>query len=168
MNWYALHVRSNHEHLVAEKLEYAGVEAFYPHKSERSRDDRRDVEKKFMPGYVFARFDLAEKTEIVAIPQVVNILGWGKHAVSIPDYEIDAVRKIISFPSDAEPCEFYAAGARVRVKWGPLAGLEGYVIRSQRKTQVVVSVTMLARSISAQVEADSLELAEISSLPKAA
>jgi transcription antitermination factor NusG len=167
MNWYALHVRSNFEHLVADKLQYAGIETFYPFQLEMSRDKRREIEKKFMPGYVFAHFDLEDKTPVVAIPQVVSILGWGRHAVAIPDLEIEAVRKIVSLPVDVKPCAYLAEGARVRVKWGPLAGLEGYVIR-RKKTLVVVSVTMLARSISAQVDPDSLEMIHAVELPKAA
>jgi transcription antitermination factor NusG len=168
VNWYALHVRSNNEHQVAEKLEYAGIEAFYPFKLEMSRDKRREIEKKFMPGYVFGRFSLQDKTPVVAIPQVVSILGWGRHAVAIPDFEIEAVRKIVSFPSDVKACEYLAEGALVRVKWGALAGLEGYVIRA-KKNQIVVSVTMLGRSISARVDPDSLEpFTRAVELPKAA
>lgn len=157
MNWYALHVRSNHEHMVAQKLEGVGIEAFYPHILAPSRDKRREIEKKFMPGYVFGRFNLAEKTPVVAIDQVVSILGSGRHAIAIPDYEIEAVR-LIATAKQAMPSDYIHAGDRVLVTRGPLQGLVGFVTRHKDSLRIVVSVEMLARSISAEVDADSLEV----------
>lgn len=92
MNWYALHIRSNFEHLVALQLDAAGIENFYPHVVTKSSDGRREVATKFMPGYVFARFDPAQRTRIIAIAQVVGILGSGRHAIAIPEDEIESVR----------------------------------------------------------------------------
>ncbi len=167
MNWYALHVRSNFERLVAGKLHYEGVEAFYPVRFEVSRDERRQVEKKFMPGYVFARFDLEDKTPVVAIPQVVSILGWGRHAVAIPEREIVAVQ-MIAQSKDAKACEYLAEGARVRIaRGGSYEGLEGFVLKTRGKTRVVVSITTIARSMSLEVDASSLEPIAVE-LPKAA
>lgn len=169
LNWYALHVRSNFEHLVALQLAGADIESFYPHLVERSKDKKRDVDVKFMPGYVFGHFDLAAKTPVIAIPQVVSILGWGRHAAPVPDDEIAAVKRIVSFPALAPmPCAYVSAGDRVRVRGGPLAGLVGYVCYAKSVARVIVSVPMLARSISAEVDADSLELLERGELPAAA
>jgi transcription antitermination factor NusG len=169
LNWYALHVRSNHEHLVTEQLMGCDIDGFYPHVVQKSADGKRDIERKFMPGYVFGHFDILMKTPVVAIPQVVSILGWGRHAVPIPDGEIEAVRRIVSFPEVAPaPCPYVEAGDRVRVRRGPLAGLEGYVAYSKNATRVIVSVAMLQRSISAEVDADWLELLERAELLKAA
>jgi transcription antitermination factor NusG len=166
MLWYALHVHSNFEGLVAMKLDGAGIESFYPHLDTKSKDGKRDTELRFMPGYVFSRFDLEEKTPVVAISQVVSILGAGRHAIPIPDEEIAAVKLITSFPSLAQPCAYVFAGDRVRVRGGPLAGLEGYVAYSKNLVRVVVSVEMLHRSISAEVDADSLDLLERAETPK--
>jgi len=157
--WYALHVHSQCERIVADKLAGAGIEAFYPHLVKRSNDDKREIEhRRFMPGYVFAHFDLEHKTPVVAVAQVVSILGFGSHAVSIPPIEIEAVKLIVSFPELAMPCPFVNAGDRVRVVTGPLRGLEGYVSYSKSVTRVIVSVQMLARSIAAEVDIDSLEM----------
>jgi len=160
--WYALHVRSQHEHLVSDQLFYAGIEALYPHVVGRSKDGRRDVETKFFPGYVFGHFDIDAKTPVMAIPQIVSILGWGTHAVAIPDFEIAAVRLIVEAPVfvAVTPCPYVAEGDRVRVLRGPLRGLEGYVAYSKTATRVIVSVSMLARSISVDVDTSYLHLIE--------
>lgn len=161
VRWYALHVHSNTESLVRDKLAICDIEGFYPHLAHKSKDSRRGTETKFMPGYVFGHFDMAETTEVLAIPQIARILGFGRHAVPIPDVEIAAVKLIVSFPALApEPCAYVAEGDRVRVRGGPLAGLEGYVCYMRNRTRVIVSVTMLARSISAEVDATSLEMLE--------
>lgn len=160
MPWYALHVRPSQEHLVELQLAQLDLESFYPHITNRSKDKRRDVELKFMPGYVFSRFDMATRTPVVRIPQVVSIIGIGTHAVAIPDVEIEAVRKIVSFPKLVMPCEFVPVGKEVEVLAGPLKGLRGIVAYHKNSTRVIVSIAMLARSISAEVDADSLRLLE--------
>jgi transcription antitermination factor NusG len=167
VNWFGLHVRSNHEYLVALRLERAGIESFYPHLVHKSKDNKRDTELKFMPGYVFARFDIEEKTPVVEIEQVVSILGVGRHAIAIPDVEIAAVKLITSFPElNPSPCSYLAEGDRVRVLSGPLRDLEGYVCFVKNTRRLVISVTMMARSISAEVDGDSLALLERAEAPK--
>jgi transcription antitermination factor NusG len=89
----------------------------------------------------------------------VGILGFGPRPVAIPDVEIEAVKLIVSFPKPV-PCAYVSAGDRVVVCRGPLRGLEGYVAYAKGVARVIVSVQMLARSISAEVDADSLELLE--------
>ena len=110
-----------------------------------------------MPGYVFSCFDLAQRTPIIAIAQVVGILGAGRHAIAIPEHEIESVRHIVSFP-EAEPCPYFSTGQKVRVKHGALMGLEGYSLRSEKRAWVVVSLTAMERSIRAKVDPRSLEL----------
>ena len=174
MSWYALHCRSNTEKLVAEKLAYAGIETYYPHLVVKSKDKKREIEKKFFPGYSFARFDLdLDKIAVISVPQVVGILGWGHHAVAIPDHEIAAVRLMVdTVPLPGAPIPvavpYVAEGDRVLVRRGPLAGLEGFVAYSKSGgARVIVSVAMLARSISAEVDGAWLELIE-RAVPKAA
>jgi transcription antitermination factor NusG len=157
VNWYALHVQSCQERTVALKLERSAIESFYPHILKKSKDKRRDIEQKFMPGYVFAHFRLEERGPIVAIPQVVRILGWGNHAAAIPDSEVAAVRQILSFPKLVMPSDFFTAGQRVRVKYGPLVGLEGLIVQRKKHCRIVVSIETVGRSIAAEVDADSLE-----------
>lgn len=167
--WYALHVASNCERAVAARLAYAGVDGFYPHVLQASKDGRREVETKFMPGYVFGNFDIADKGEVVSIPHVVSILGWGpSRPVAIPDSEIEGVRKIVSVPELARPSAFISAGDRVLVRRGPLTGLEGFVAHVKNATRVVVSVSMLGRSVAADVEASWLENLERRMAAKAA
>jgi transcriptional antiterminator NusG len=156
--WFALHVRSCSERSVSDKLSRLDIDNFYPFIPIKASAGKRESEQRLMPGYVFARFSLENKTGVVAIPEVAQILGFGKHAVEIPAFEIEAVRKIVSLPLIAKPSAYMAVGDRVYVRRGPLTGLEGFVMRVKNATHVVVSVHMLARSISAEVDAGDLEV----------
>jgi transcription antitermination factor NusG len=168
-SWYVLHVRPQSEGLVTERIESAGIEAFYPHViPKRPKGHTRDSETKFMPGYVFSYFSLAERTPIIGIREVVSILGFGAHAVPVPLVEIAAVKLITKFPELAMPCAFVHTGDRVQVAKGPLRGLEGFVVYSKSVTRVIVSVAMLGRSISAEVDTDTLEMLEPAAIPVAA
>jgi transcription antitermination factor NusG len=157
-SWYALQVRSCSEGLVAGKLENAGVESYFPHVIVTSQRRHREMERALFPGYLFARFDLLEKSPVVAVEQVTRILGFGSHAVEVPESEITAVKIMLSSPAIVSPCAYLTEGARVRVKWGPMVGLEGFVVRAKKKTLVTISVTAFEQSRTVEVERDSLEL----------
>jgi transcriptional antiterminator NusG len=158
-SWYALHVKHETEALVSAALTYFGVEAFYPSTTVEARQYRLGFQRPFFPGYVFSRFDHSKRTPVIRIPQVLHILGSGSEPTVIPDSEIEAVR-IMSASAIASPCPFLAHGVRVLIRSGRLAGVEGIVVRLKNKTRVVVSINMMERSCSAEVDADSLELAK--------
>lgn len=158
-HWYALHVRSNTERQVVDKLHAGDVGAFYAHVQRRSLDGRRTIEEKFFPGYVFVHFDLKDRLKALSIPQVVAILGAGPGMEAIPDEEIFAVQQLVTAPrTNPRSHAYVATGDRVLVEAGPLRGLEGYVLYEHGATRVVVSVTMLHRSISAEVDREALRV----------
>ena len=95
--WYALHVASCSEALVSAKLEDVGIESYYPVSHVKSaRNYRPEVEKVYFPGYVFARFEIADRVPVLSINQVIRILGCGHEHTTIPDVEIAAIRCIIA------------------------------------------------------------------------
>ncbi len=157
--WYALHVASNTERQVVGRLAAAGVEGYYPHLLAKSRDQRREVERRFFPGYVFARFDLANRTPVLQTPHVIRILGWTHDQPAIiPDTEIQAVRLMTQAAVAVAAHPFLPAGTRVVIARGPLQGLAGFVVESKKGLRVVVSVMMLARSIAAEVDLTDLDV----------
>jgi len=161
MNWYALHCWSNSEKILCHRLEEAGFESYYPHLVIPGAHARRATEKKFFPGYLFARFDLNNPTPITRLPQVIGILGWQNRPVVIPESEVEAVRLMVDHSANTpELCSYIGPGEgdNVVVTRGPLQGLRGVVVYSKGQTRVVVSVTMLARSIWAEIDTDCLHL----------
>ena len=161
MNWYALHCRANSEKTVSLRLADSSIESYYPHLVIPAKHAHRETEKKFFPGYLFAKFDLEHRAPISRLTQVVGILGWRNDPVAIPEDEIAAVRQMVTHSVKVPTiCPYVAEGDKVTVQRGPLQGLTGYVVYSKNAARVVVSVQMLARSICAEVDIDTLSLVE--------
>jgi len=166
ISWYALHVRSCSERVVAAALDRIQVEAYFPERSatrpndSRSgivRIDERRPKRPLFPGYVFGRFDLDHKRPIVSIPQVVRILGIGWLPIAIEDSELQSVRIMASAPVPVAEHPFLEAGTRVRVLYGPLVGVTGIYHHSKGSARIVVSISLMGRSIAAEVDAGQLE-----------
>jgi transcription antitermination factor NusG len=57
----------------------------------------------------------------------------------------------------AEPHPYLKVGTRVRITGGPMAGLEGILLRKRGKSRVVVSVDLIMRSVAMDIDAAQLE-----------
>jgi transcription antitermination factor NusG len=114
-----------------------------------------EIQSPLFPGYVFCRFDVLKRLPILTTPGVVSIVGVGKLPLAIPDDEIAAVETILRSELYAEPWPYLREGQRVRIDQGPLLGLEGVVIKKkQNEWRIVVSVTLLQRSIATEIDRD--------------
>jgi transcription antitermination factor NusG len=155
-HWYALRVKSRCEKVVAMMAENRGFEQFLPlYRCRRRWSDRRqEVDFPLFPGYVFCRLDPHRRLPLLTIPGVVHMVGIGKLPAPIDDAEITAIQAAVQSGLTAEPWPFLEAGERVRLEDGPLTGLEGILVRADKQQRLVVSVTLLRRSVAVSVERD--------------
>lgn len=153
-NWYALYTRHQHEKAVARHLEQMGFEVFLPLYREvhQWKDRRKSVVLPLFPCYVFFSGDLGRRFEILNTPGVFSLVCTGAKAGIIPAAELDAVRRAMTNPLSLEPHPFLQCGQRIRVHSGPLAGIEGIVVRKKDSLRIVISVEMLRRSVSIEVK----------------
>lgn len=154
--WYAVSVRSNFERIVAQSLRYKDYEVFLPsYLAKRRWSDRtKVVECALFPGYVFCRMDLRQRLPLLDTPGVSTIIGVGKSAMPVPDHEIAGIQKIIAAGLPVAPWPFLKVGQFVYISRGPLAGMEGIVVACKNQTRLVVSVEMLQRSVTVEIEND--------------
>ena len=152
--WYGVRTKSNHERLAAAVLESKGYEQYLPVYRSRRRWSDRVVEKNrpLFPGYVFCRFDARKPLPIVSTPGVVSVVGFGNEPAPISDTEIEAVQTLLLSGLATEPCPFLHEGQRIRVNRGSLEGLEGILLKKKTDWKIVVSVTMLQRSVSVEID----------------
>jgi transcription antitermination factor NusG len=152
--WFALQVRSRYEGVAAAHLSGKGYECFLPkHKSRRRWSDRfKEVESPLFPGYVFCRLDPHDRLPIRITPGVILIVGQGKTPEPIDESEIAAIQSAVKSGLPSQPCPFLQIGQRVRIDNGPLWGLEGVLLDFKGHHRLVLSVTLLHRSIAVQVE----------------
>lgn len=154
MRWFALRVKSRCEKVVATIARNKGFEEFLPlYQSRRHWSDRlKAVDLPLFPGYVFCRLDPLRRLPLLTIPGVLHFVGIGKNPVAIEDTEVAAIQRAVQSGLWTEPWCFLEAGQRVRLEDGPLAGLEGILVDTSKQERVVVSVTLLKRSVAVAIE----------------
>lgn len=157
--WYAAHTRHQHEKMVARMLANKGFEVFLPLYTEARqwRDRIKKVELPLFSCYVFLRGNLEHRLPIVTTPGVHGLLTSAGKLAGIPEEEIQAVRTVIENRINVEPHPFLRCGDLVRVKSGALCGLEGLLVRKKGQTRLIISVTLLERSVAAEVDASTVE-----------
>jgi len=154
VSWYALQVRSRKESYVAAQIQGQGFECLLPtYKSIRKWSDRmKELEQPLFPGYLFCRFDFQSRRPVVTTPGVLQIVGYGRTAIPVSDEEIHALKLAVSSGMPKQPWPYLEVGQRVRVNYGTLTGLEGILVNVKGNHRVVLSVTLLQRSVAMEVE----------------
>lgn len=154
LSWYALQVRSRKEGYVASQMEGQGFECLLPtYKSVRRWSDRvKEVEQPLFPGYLFCRFDFQSRRPVITTPGVLQIVGYGRTAISVSDEEIQLLQLAVSSGMPKQPWPYLEVGQRVRVNYGTLSGLEGILVNVKGNHRVILSVTLLQRSVAMEVE----------------
>jgi transcription antitermination factor NusG len=159
-DWHALYTRHQHEKSIAGLLSNTGHEVFLPTytATRRSRERTRHLCLPLFPCYVFIRGGLDRRLQILTTPGVFTIVAWGGKPATIPDEQIEAVRQMVGSSASVEPHPYLECGDRIRVKAGPLQGLEGILIRKKNLLRLVVSFEMLGRSAAVEIDISCLEL----------
>jgi len=154
-HWYAAYTYANHEKPVAAELAVRGVEHFLPLYSSvrrwKDRRVRRDLP--LCPGYVFVRLALVDRLRVLQIPRLVRLVGFGGMPAALPDGQVEILRAGLAEKLHAEPHPFLNVGRRVSIVRGPLAGLEGVLLRKKGNFHFVISVELIQRSLSVDVDA---------------
>ncbi len=154
--WYAIRTGSHREKVVTTALEAKGYTSYLPSYQTRCRWSDRVVQTSLplFPGYVFARFDVKERLPIITTPGVVGIIGFGNEPAPVDDAELEAIQIVLRSGLAAEPCPFLHEGQPVRIKHGSLTGVQGILLKKKSNWRFVVSLSILQRSVSVEVDHD--------------
>ena len=154
--WYALQVRSRFEKVVGSHLRQKGFEEYVPvYRSRRRWSDRvKEIELPLFPGYIFCKFDANDRLPILVTPGVISVVNFGGPPVSVDENEIFAVQTVVNSGLTYGPWPYMPSGTPVRVRYGPLRDLEGLVVEVKNNYQLVISVTLLSRSVSVTIDRD--------------
>ena len=154
--WYAIRVRSNFEQKTSKLLRQKGFEELLPtYKCKKIWSDRvKIIDQPLFPGYVFCRFDQRNLLKILQTAGVVHVVSFAGEPTPVDEREMDSVRTLMNSSIPLAPHPFLRVGERVLIKRGPLAGVEGILLRFQKDYRLIVSVSLLQRSVAAEVESD--------------
>lgn len=152
--WFALRVKSRCEKAVAAAARSKGFEEFLPlYKSRHQWSDRSKlVDEPLFPGYVFCRLNAEDRFALLTIPGVMHLVGIGHTPTALADAEVLAIRDALRAQVVVEPWPFLEVGARVQLANGPLAGLGGFLIRTDHRARIVLGLTLLKQSVAVEVD----------------
>ena len=152
--WYALRVRPRFEKQVAATLVSKGYEGFLPLYRHRSKwsDRIKEVDLPLFSGYLFCRLDLNNRLPLLVTPGVIQIVGIGKTPHPVDETEIAALQTIVLSGLQANPRSYLNVGEKVRIEIGPLTGLEGILVALKGAHRLVVSVSLLQRSVAVEID----------------
>jgi len=150
-HWYAVYTRSRGEKVAAKLLQDQGIEVYLPmqRKLRQWSDRKKWVEVPYINSYLFVYTSEKEYYDILNTQGIIRYITFEGKAAAIPEWQIDAMKKIIS--SDT-PVTFSAhrfkKGEVIQVESGALMGLEGEVVRdTDGKKKVMIRIGKLGVSM---------------------
>jgi transcription antitermination factor NusG len=156
--WHVLWTRSHSEQLVHDQLAAKGFDLLLPRIEIWSRRGglRHLICVPMFSGYLFLRhaMDKVSFIEVRKARGLVRILGerWDRLAVA-PEKEIEAIQRLLDARLPARPHPYLREGQQVRIRQGPLAGVEGLLVRTKpNKGLLVLSIDLLQRSVAVEVD----------------
>ena len=167
--WFALQVRTRHENGVATYLQGKGYEWFLPLYKRRKRwsDRIKETEAPLFPGYLFCRFNPQDRLPILTTPGVTQIVGYNRIPVPVDETEINAIRRLVSSGVPNQPCAFFRVGSTVRIETGALRGLEGILLELKGKRRLVLSISLLQRSVAVEIDSEAVSPVDSTQLASA-
>jgi len=153
-DWYAIHIKSRTEFVVSHLLTNKGYQTVLPiyKKKKRLSDRTKEVDVPLFPGYLFSFFDVRKRLPILKTPGVLRIVGIGKKPVAVEQQEMESILRVLEAGVLACPTRYMNAGSRVLIESGPLSGLKGILLEHKEYRKVVLSITLLQRSIAVEVD----------------
>jgi transcription antitermination factor NusG len=159
--WFALSVAARHEKVVSQLLRNKGFETFLPLHTRRHQYGRRvrEFELPLFPGYLFCRSELETRLPILTTPGVLRMVGAGRVPIPVEDREITSLKTVAAAGVPMVPHPFWKSSKLGRITAGPLAGIEGVIVNRKNPVRLVLSVSLLQRSVLCEIDSDCVALA---------
>jgi transcription antitermination factor NusG len=158
-HWHAAYTLSRHEKRVFARLKEKQIDAFLPLSRAAHRWKNRTtvtVELPLFPGYLFVRIPRRNRVDILSTPGVLSLVGSRGEPWPLSDFEIETLRSGLDH-RNAEPHPYLVVGERARITKGPLACMEGVLLRTKNNLRVVLTINEIASSFAVEVDSDDLE-----------
>lgn len=164
--WYAVYTKHQHEKNVARILTMKGFETLLPvyQTAHRWKDRTKVLSLPLFPCYVFLKANLERRLDVVTTPGIFALVSNSGEPAAIPTAEIEAIRRAEESGAKMEPHPFLRCGEWVRVKCGPMSGIQGILLRKKNLYRLLLSVEMLGKAVA--VEIDSFLVEPLNGKPK--
>jgi transcription antitermination factor NusG len=158
-SWYALYTRHQHEKMVDQVLTNKGFSTFLPlyATTHNWKDRTKSLTLPLFPCYVFLKGGIERRLQILTTPGIYGLVSSAGQPAAIPDIEIEAIRRVVESGAHVEAHPYLKCGNWVRVKNGPLTGIEGILVRKKNISRLVLSVEILGTAAAIEVAALQVE-----------
>jgi transcription antitermination factor NusG len=158
IEWFVAHTKSRCEKKLAGYCLRAGIEPTLPvYQSVRKYRGKTLVfEKPLFPGYVFLRMPAAARPKVLQSDYVANLLD----VPSQDEFQeqLSAILQALDTEYEVRLSPTIKPGSRVRIRSGPLRGLEGYVEHRRGLVEVHLRLDFISQAAAVKMDADLLEL----------
>jgi transcriptional antiterminator RfaH len=150
--WWVLHTRPRQEKSLARQLHSGHVPFYLPLIARRSRIRGRIVTAHIplFAGYLFLWAEEKERVRALATNRVVRAIPVADEAQLWRD--LRQVHQLIATGAPITPEDRLAPGMEVEIRQGPLAGLQGVILRAGKGRRFVVRVNFIQRGASVEVD----------------
>jgi transcription antitermination factor NusG len=144
---------------VAAQIQQRAIEFYLPlYESVRRWKDRRvKLQLPLFPGYIFVYMTLQQRFEVLNLPGAVRFVAFNGCPAALSEVELLRLRNGLDQGLCAQPHPYLKIGRRVRVRSGPLAGLEGLLVRKKERYRLVLSIDLIMRSVAVEVDGADVE-----------
>ena len=155
--WFVAHTRPRREKKLVEHCQRHGIAATLPcyNSAHKYRGKTVVFRKPLFPGYVFLQLESAQKNVVRQNENVANLLDV---------FDQETLRRqleniLLALESDLEVrlAPSIGEGMRVRIKSGPLRGVEGWVEHRYGRSTVLLRMDFISQAAAVKLEADLLE-----------
>jgi transcription termination/antitermination protein NusG len=154
--WWVAHTRSRQEKALARYLLPLGVPFYLPQREKKIRRASRNLVSHLplFPGYVFFRGSVGQRQAALRSRLLVQVL----EVPNQPLLQRELAQLYVLQQSGANflPYEEFRSGDPVRVVEGPFQGYSGVVIRPKARLRLMVSITMLRKTVAVELDREVL------------
>jgi transcription antitermination factor NusG len=157
--WFALYTMPQSEQSVIRHLNVREIESFLPTYEAihvwKNRQ-RVNVIRPLFPSYVFVRICAADRGSVLGSPGALRIVGNCQGPLPVPEAEIEFLRSDFC-RKRVEPYLDLVIGKRVRIKAGPMRGVQGTLVQKKNSLRFVLTIALINQNAALEVRADDLE-----------
>ncbi len=155
--WNVIYTKARAEKKMGEYCQSHNFEYYLPLRKEIKVYQRRKVEvwKPLFPGYIFVKYAPAARIKLLESKIIVKI-------IHVPDQqkfirEIKNLKMVLNLNPEISACPTLTEGTAVRIKEGPLMGIEGIIEKIKNRTRVIVSVSSIGQGVPIEIDSWNLE-----------
>jgi transcription antitermination factor NusG len=156
--WYVAHTRPRSEKKLVQYCEREGIVTTLPtyQTVHKYRGKTVTFRKPLFPGYLFLHMPLLQRQKVYQSDYVANLLDVFDQELFLR--QLGDILVALESNLDIRLAPAIGEGSRVRVKHGPLAGMEGWVERRYGMTTVLLRLDFIGQAAAVKLEAHELEM----------